>query len=149
MAFTVLLCVDGSELGEIAVAEGLAVLARHDRLVVATVIEAVDPTLVVGTGMAGGVISPDESDQLQDDRLIAARAMLESTCTRLGLVGAEQTILEGSPGPALCQLATDLPASVVVVGARGHGGLRRAVLGSVSDHIVRNAPCPVVTRTPA
>jgi nucleotide-binding universal stress UspA family protein len=32
-----------------------------------------------------------------------------------------------------------------VLGTRGHGGLRRAVLGSVSDHVVRNCPCPVIT----
>jgi len=31
-----------------------------------------------------------------------------------------------------------------VVGSRGRGGLKRAVLGSVSDHLVRNAPCTVV-----
>ena len=31
-----------------------------------------------------------------------------------------------------------------MVGSRGRGGLKRAVLGSVSDHIVRNAPCPVL-----
>jgi nucleotide-binding universal stress UspA family protein len=29
-------------------------------------------------------------------------------------------------------------------GSRGRGGLTRALLGSVSDYIVRNAPCPVV-----
>jgi nucleotide-binding universal stress UspA family protein len=36
----------------------------------------------------------------------------------------------------------------MVVGTRGRGGLRRAVLGSVSDHVVRNAPCPVVVVGP-
>ena len=57
-------------------------------------------------------------------------------------------ILTGAPGPAVCDLATSLPASVVVMGTRGRGGLRRTVLGSVSDHVVRNAPCPVVTTGP-
>jgi Universal stress protein family len=37
------------------------------------------------------------------------------------------------------------PVDVVAVGARGRGGLRPAVLGSGSGHVVRNAPCPVLT----
>ena len=56
-------------------------------------------------------------------------------------------IVEGAPGPALCELAESVDASAIVIGTRGRGGLRRAVLGSVSDHVVRNAPCPVVSRT--
>jgi len=52
----------------------------------------------------------------------------------------------------LCTDGSDLAHEALrdglaVLGTRGRGGLRRAVLGSVSDHVVRNAPCPVVTRT--
>ena len=52
----------------------------------------------------------------------------------------------GRPGYAICELAESLPASVVVVGTSGHGGLRRAVMGSTSDHIIRHAPCPVLVQ---
>jgi len=149
MPLTVLLCTDGSEVAEAALAEGLALLGPPDRVVVATVIDAVDPTLVVGTGMAGGVISPEVAQRELDDRLEIARQLLATTAAGLGRPGAEQTVLSGAPGPALCDLAAELPASVIVIGTRGHGGLRRAVLGSVSDHVVRHAPCPVVTCRPA
>ena len=147
MAFTVLLCTDGSELAEQALAAGLAVCRPADRAIVATVVEAADPMLAVGTGMAGGVMSTEEVERMQDDRTAAARALLDATCTRLGLVDAETMIVEGAPGPALCELAESVDASAIVIGTRGRGGLRRAVLGSVSDHVVRNAPCPVVSRT--
>ncbi len=146
MAFTVLLCADGSELAEQALADGLAVCRPADRVVVATVVESADPMLAVGTGMAGGVMSPADVERLQDDRMTAANALLDATRERLGLAGAETAILEGDPGRALCDLAESLPASVIVMGTRGRGGFRRAVLGSVSDHVVRHAPCPVVTR---
>ena len=33
---------------------------------------------------------------------------------------------------------------MIVVGSRGTGRLKRALLGSVSEHLVRNAPCPVL-----
>jgi nucleotide-binding universal stress UspA family protein len=35
-------------------------------------------------------------------------------------------------------------ADLLVVGSRGHGGFTEALLGSVSQHLVQHAPCPVV-----
>jgi nucleotide-binding universal stress UspA family protein len=45
----------------------------------------------------------------------------------------------------IVELAKDLEADLIVMGTRGHGGLRRAVLGSISDVVVRRAPCAVMT----
>jgi len=42
-------------------------------------------------------------------------------------------------------LAKDLEADLIVMGTRGHGGLRRAIEGSISDVVVRCAPCAVMT----
>ena len=41
-------------------------------------------------------------------------------------------------------LADELGAGLIVVGSRGLGGLRRALMGSVSDSVVRHAHCPVL-----
>jgi nucleotide-binding universal stress UspA family protein len=57
--------------------------------------------------------------------------------------------IEGDPGRALCDFASERGATVIVAGSRGRGGIKRAVLGSVSDHLVRNAPCPVLLSGPA
>ena len=56
----------------------------------------------------------------------------------------ETHVERGGPGTVLCEHAKALKADVVVVGSRGRGAIRRALLGSVSTYVVHNAPCPVL-----
>jgi nucleotide-binding universal stress UspA family protein len=51
----------------------------------------------------------------------------------------------GNVAEEIVGLARDLEADLIVMGSRGHGGVRRAVEGSISDQVVRRAPCPVMT----
>jgi len=48
------------------------------------------------------------------------------------------------PGRAIVHLGEELGAGVVLVGSRGHGPMKRAVLGSVSSSVVHHAHCPVL-----
>jgi len=50
----------------------------------------------------------------------------------------------GRPDEEIVALAEELGASLIVVGSRGWGEIRRALMGSVSDSIVRHAHCPVL-----
>jgi nucleotide-binding universal stress UspA family protein len=51
-------------------------------------------------------------------------------------------VIEGHPAGVLLREARG--ADLLVVGSRGHGGFAAALLGSVSQHCVQHAPCPVV-----
>ena len=51
-------------------------------------------------------------------------------------------IVDGDPAEVLAQQGVEL--DLLVVGSRGYGPLRRALLGGVSGRIIRIAPCPVV-----
>jgi len=144
MSSPVLLCADGSELSTAALAAGLAILAPDQHAVIVTVMEETDPLLMTGTGFAGSLITADEFEELNDAAAEGAREVIAATKVALGLPDAAAHVLRGDAGVAICQLAVDLSAQAIVMGSRGRGGLRRAVLGSVSDHIVRHAPCPVV-----
>src|SRR3954462_8203685 len=92
MELTALLCTDGSESALGALAAGLAVLGPARRVVIATVVEPGDPTLVTGTGMAAGVMSADDFDQMEHDRHAAASAVLDQARTALDLADAEALI---------------------------------------------------------
>ena len=41
-------------------------------------------------------------------------------------------------------LAEELRADLIVMGCRGHWGIRRAIEGIISDRVIRHAPCPVL-----
>jgi nucleotide-binding universal stress UspA family protein len=144
MADTIVLCADGSELSTHALGRGLAQLEPASRTVIVTVVEVADATLVMGTGIAGGTMSPGEYDTLERERVEEAQTVLRDVATALSLPDAETHVLRGDAGAALCDYATEIAARVIVIGTRGRGGLKRAFLGSVSDYVVRNAPCPVV-----
>jgi nucleotide-binding universal stress UspA family protein len=45
---------------------------------------------------------------------------------------------------AIVHLADEIGAGLIVMGSRGLGGIRRALMGSVSDSVVRHAHCPVM-----
>jgi nucleotide-binding universal stress UspA family protein len=145
----VLVAVDGSEISLEAARAGLALLADDTPVVIVTVVETSDPTLVTGSGMAGGVMSADELDALDEGRVTEGEAALEAATAALGRAGAEALVLRGDAGSALCDLARERDASAIVMGSRGRGGIKRALLGSVSDYVVRNAHCPVIITRPA
>jgi nucleotide-binding universal stress UspA family protein len=51
---------------------------------------------------------------------------------------------EEGPAEEIIALAEELGVSLIVVGSRGRGRIRRALTGSVSDRLVRRARCPVL-----
>ena len=52
------------------------------------------------------------------------------------------------PEKAIIHLAEELEVGLLVMGSRGLGGVRRALMGSVSDFVVRHAHCPVMIVRP-
>jgi nucleotide-binding universal stress UspA family protein len=145
-ASTVLLCTDGSDLSISAIRQGLDLLAPGQRTIVVSVASAIDPSLVTGTGFAGGVMTYDEKNDLVEAQRAAAQQHIVDAIDELGLQGVETMVLIGDAGHEICQLAEHLPASVVVLGTHGRSGIRRAIMGSTSDHVVRHCPCPVLVQ---
>jgi len=146
MASSVLLCTDGSDVAIEALRAALPLLAPADRTILVTVESPVAPDTTTGTGFSSEPSLPDLSEQIETSGDRAAMHILESTRDALDIDDVELMAIVGRPGRAICELAESLPASVVVIGTSGNGGLRRAVLGSTSDYIVRHAVCPVLVQ---
>ena len=52
--------------------------------------------------------------------------------------------LEFAPAETIARAATEWRADLIVIGSHGRTGVRRALLGSVAEAVMRNAPCPVL-----
>jgi len=57
-------------------------------------------------------------------------------------VEVQTTVVEGHPAPSLIQASRD--AELLVLGSRGHGEFAGMLLGSVTQHCVATAHCPVL-----
>jgi nucleotide-binding universal stress UspA family protein len=140
----ILLCTDGSTEALDALVAGVDLLGRGNGYVLVTVADVPDPDVLSGTGHAGAELSAEEFDLAVGRAHETARQVVTEAEARLGLDGVEVRVIGGEPATAICGLAADIGARAVVIGTRGRGGLTRALLGSVSDYVVRHAPCTVV-----
>jgi hypothetical protein len=78
-------------------------------------------------------------DQDKQRRRLAALAADDPT------VPCERRLLSGKPAKAIVRLSELEAVEVIVMATHGHTGLRRLLNGSVSEAVVRRAPCPVLT----
>lgn len=80
---------------------------------------------------------------LAGDCRAALQGKLEALADELPLSLRTQVVIaDGDPGDRLIDCAE--PLSLLVMGSRGYGPVRRALLGSVSARVLRAAPCPVL-----
>ena len=131
----ILLATDLSSASEGATDQALQ-LARDLRADL-LVVSVIDPSPALG---AGPVVA--RMDQRRAARELAAQTIVVRG--RRAGVRVSFLVWEGEPGPAIIEAAVAEAADLVVVGTHGRGRFERLVLGSVSDHVVRHAPCPVL-----
>lgn len=84
---------------------------------------------------------PSRADLTRELERAAAGAGLPTARTRA-------LVVEGDAVTEIVRLASDRGTDLVVMGTRGRAGLKRWLMGSVTEGVLRRAPCPVLTVTP-
>ncbi|XP_008451578.1 uncharacterized protein LOC103492816 isoform X4 [Cucumis melo] len=111
------------------------------------VVVHVKPSPDVFVGFSGSGRSVETYQAFDGDlKRKAARTIkiAREICSSKSVCDVEFEVEEGDARYVLCEAAIKHRASVLVVGSRGHGGMKRAFLGSVSDYCVHQAPCTVM-----
>jgi nucleotide-binding universal stress UspA family protein len=141
----ILLATDGSEQAELAVLRAVELADATDSELHVVHVGVVPIFLQSYPGTLGYYgklyeqIEEESKERLrkQSLRVKAAGGTVAGSHLRMGEVALE-----------IVALAEELGADLIVMGCRGLGGVRRALMGSVSDSVVRHAHCPVLVVRP-
>jgi nucleotide-binding universal stress UspA family protein len=141
-----LVAVDGSVHSDRAVTLAAGVLdPRRCTVEVLSVASVLAPVIAP---VPGAVTMLPLNDEERIAALEVAERATESAAEEFRRAGFEvtPTTISGAPGPTIVDRGLSGGSDLVVVGARGHGPLMSAVLGSVSDPVVRRSRAALVAR---
>ena len=144
----ILLPTDGSELAKSAAEHAAALAEKFGATVIA--LQVIDSEAQIIAHTAPATIEPLPSGQVTaqiaheavEGQRETARENVDRVAAELRERGiaTETSIVEGGPGDAICAAVEALDCDTVVMATHGRSGFRRAVLGSVADHVARNTP---------
>jgi len=139
----ILVALDGSPLSE-RILEPAAELARASGARM-TLLHVVSSSAVVGARVLP--LLPGDLRTAAE----TARSYLRGVAERLGTDGLDvstSVVEHEAPAPAIAQTAESLGADVVAVATHGYGGIKRALLGSVADKVLRSSALPLLVQRP-
>jgi nucleotide-binding universal stress UspA family protein len=136
----ILIPLDGSGLSARAVPVAYALAGPDTELIL---VRAIDPVRIALGISAYGVGSPwlDELSQPRRqaaDQLALVRASLPAD------LGVDSYVTEGEAAATIVDTARDTTTDLIVMSSHGYSGLSRWMLGSVTERVIRAAPCPVL-----
>jgi nucleotide-binding universal stress UspA family protein len=137
----ILLAIDGSEEAELAALRAVDLADATDSELHVVHVGVVPRFLESYPGTLG--YERRLYDQIEEE----SRQLLRELSWRVKVVGgtvAGTHLRMGAVDLEIVGLAKELQADLIVMGCRGHRGIRRAIEGSISDAVIRHAPCPVL-----
>ena len=135
-----LLATDLSEASSSATEEAFDLATRLGAALL--VVSVIDP----GSLLLPGGRFRARIDQVRERREQQAQELVERG--RAAGIDVSFLIWTGDPGDMIVEAAEAEHADIVLVGSHGRGAVGRFFIGSVSEHVVRHAPCPVLVVRP-
>lgn len=139
----ILLATDGSEDAELANSTAVDLAnSTNSELHVVTVARNPDPSYRTEASFSLGY--KDLMERIKQDAQETLDKEVKQIQESGGKVADAHLRIGESRDQEIVRLGEELGIGLIVMGSRGLGGMRRALMGSVSDSVVRNAHCPVM-----
>jgi nucleotide-binding universal stress UspA family protein len=138
----VLLAIDGSQEAGLAAQAATELSKETGSEVHVTYVEPA-PAELIGHHYYSREIRESILEQARSE----AQKFLEARAEQLRSEGAKVVdthLRVGEPDKEIVRLSEEIGVTLIVMGSRGLGSVRRSLMGSVSDSVVRHAHCPVL-----
>ena len=135
----ILIATDGSETANEAADFGIEMVGCSGAKVYAVYVIDTTPYRSVSLDKIWSKEVLDEFEQAGNE----ATSYVEKIATAAGME-VETRVLKGHPAEKIVTFAEDNNIDMIIMGSLGKGGYERAVLGSVSDKVIRHAKIPVL-----
>ena len=139
---TILLATDGSDEAARAT-EAATELSRENGSEVHVVYVLPTPAQLIGHHLYSDEIRESLIGGAERDAETFLKEQAEKISSGGGKV-AETHLRSGDPDKEILRTAEALGVGLIVIGSRGLGAISRALIGSVSDSVVKHAHCPVL-----
>jgi nucleotide-binding universal stress UspA family protein len=131
----VIVPVDFSGMSVEAIATACEITGRPENVYAVHVVSNFDQ---IAPGTAGLESASDE------ERRAIVRTHFAEFLQQNGFPDIHETILDGQPAIEIAKYATEIKAGLVVIPSHGYDGVKRLLLGSVAESVIRHADCPVL-----
>ena len=147
----ILVCLDGSKLAEQIMPYATEEAIHFQGKLV--LLQVVQEPVAFSPGIPGEAPVPIETDTMVErtkEALNRARDYLEKLAVPLRKKGIQvKTVaIPGRADEAILDYANTNSINLITIATHGRGGLRRAVFGSVADHVLRESGLPVLVIRP-
>ena len=141
----ILIPIDGSQSADHALDVGLDLAGKYSaEVMVITVFDSPRPSLLAKGMLYAPASTEKYLEELSNfnDRILSEA--LKKAIKFKPKIRVSKKLVEGRPADKIVEIAKKEAVDLIVIGSRGLGGMKEFFLGSVSDRVADEAPCPVL-----
>lgn len=137
----ILIAVDGSSLSLRAAELGNSLSQKLNADI--ALVHVINSTPVIGAGEVDM-----SSQQIMEELGKEGKELMNKTVEHLGNGKIPEFFANGKPHEEILKTAKEWGADIIVIGTHGRSGIKRLLMGSVAENVLRHSKCPVLIVPP-
>lgn len=141
----ILVPIDGSPVSQKAAEKAVEIANRYGSKI--TFIHVVDTRGIYSYDVGGIISVPFNYPNITENLIEMQTKLLDAFVSSIGIADEDvvKVVLHGEPSDKILEYAEKEKFDLIVMGRRGYSKIKRFFVGSVTQRVISDAPCPVLT----